>query len=72
MILHDVQGYDEISLTGPLKVFGNDGEKIFEPGDLGLPQIEADEIKGGSTVEVSAKIFLRILEGRGPKLKIMW
>ncbi len=65
VILHDVQGYDEISLTGPFKVFANEGEKLIEPGDLGLPEIDQDEIRGGSSVEESAKIFMNILEGRG-------
>jgi anthranilate phosphoribosyltransferase len=64
-IVHDIQGYDEISLTGAFKLFTNDGEKILEPEDLGLPEIKGDQIKGGATVEESARIFLDILEGRG-------
>ncbi len=65
VILHDLQGYDEISLTGPFKMFTNSGEKIVEPSDLGLPQVEATELKGGDTVEESANIFINILEGKG-------
>ncbi len=65
VILHDIQGYDEISLTGPFKVFANEGEKLYEPADLGLPEINPEEIMGGSTVAESAGIFLEILEGRG-------
>ena len=65
VILHDLQGYDEISLTGPFKMYTNSGEKIIEPSDLDLPQVEAIELKGGDTVEESAKIFLDILEGKG-------
>lgn len=65
IVLHDLQGYDEISLTGPFKIFGNEGEKVFEPSDLGLPEVEAAEIIGGYTVEASAQIFLKILEGHG-------
>ncbi len=64
-IVHDIQGYDEISLTGPFKLFTNDGEKVLEAEDLGLQEVTAAEIKGGATVEESAKIFLNILEGRG-------
>ncbi|HWA36191.1 MAG TPA: anthranilate phosphoribosyltransferase [Cyclobacteriaceae bacterium] len=64
-IIHDIQGYDEISLTGPFKLFTNEGEKILEADDLGLTEIKADQIKGGATVEESAKIFLAILEGHG-------
>src|SRR5882724_3356125 len=64
-IVHDLQGYDEISLAGPFKLFTNEGEKILEAEDLGLVEIKADQIKGGATVEESARIFLDILEGRG-------
>lgn len=65
VILHDLQGYDEISLTGPFKIYTNGGEKILEPSDLGLPQVNAIELKGGETIEESAKIFISILEGNG-------
>ena len=65
VILHDLQGYDEISLTGPFKIFSNNGEKILEPIDLGLPQVSASDLKGGETIEASARIFLDILEGKG-------
>ena len=65
VVLHDLQGYDEISLTGPFKIFGNEGEKVLEPSDLGLPEIDAGALLGGSTVEASANIFMEILQGRG-------
>jgi anthranilate phosphoribosyltransferase len=65
VILHSLDGYDEVSLTGPFKYFFNGGEKIIEPADLGLPRLSHDDIKGGQTVEESAKVFMNILEGRG-------
>ncbi|MBK5280330.1 MAG: anthranilate phosphoribosyltransferase [Bacteroidia bacterium] len=65
VVLHDLNGYDEISLTGAFKMYTNTGEKMVEPSDLGLSQVEANELKGGETVEESAKIFLNILEGNG-------
>jgi anthranilate phosphoribosyltransferase len=65
VILHDLNGYDEISLTGPFKVFTNTGERIIEPSSLGLTEIKPDDIRGGDTVEESAKIFISILEGNG-------
>ena len=33
---YDLQGYDEISLTGGFKIFTNAGERVYEPADLGL------------------------------------
>jgi anthranilate phosphoribosyltransferase len=65
VIIHALDGYDEISLTGPFKYFFNKGERIATPYDLGLPHLTHPEIAGGDTVEDSAKIFLAILEGRG-------
>ena len=65
MILHDVLGFDEISLTGSCKIFSNAGERLLDPSDLGFSEVNAADLAGGATVEESAKIFLRILEGEG-------
>ena len=65
VILHALDGYDEISLTGPFKYFSNEGEKVGEPGDLSLPIVAYEDLRGGETIEESAKIFMRILEGHG-------
>ena len=65
LILHSIDGYDEVSLTGPVKFFHNDGEKIIEPADFGLPSLKYDDIRGGQSVEESAKIFMSVLEGKG-------
>ena len=67
VILHSLEGYDEVSLTGPFKFFFNDGERIAEPRELGLPDLKYDDIKGGNTVEESAKVFINVLEGKGTK-----
>jgi anthranilate phosphoribosyltransferase len=67
IILHALDGYDEISLTGAFKYFYNDGEQIADPADLGLPQLSYEDIGGGDTVEDSAKIFMNVLEGKGSK-----
>jgi anthranilate phosphoribosyltransferase len=67
VILHDIQGYDEISLTGAFKVFTNDGERMYEPSDLGLQDVLYEDIRGGSTVAESADVFLKILQGEGTR-----
>lgn len=64
-ILHALDGYDEISLTGDFKMISNDGEKVLKPENLGLAQLTADSIKGGNTIQESAKIFENILKGKG-------
>lgn len=64
VILHSVDGFDEVSLTGPLKVFDNGGEKMITPADLNLPLLKYEEIRGGQSVEESARIFMSVLEGK--------
>jgi anthranilate phosphoribosyltransferase len=65
VILHDVGGYDEISLTGPFKVFSNEGERLYEPANFGMPELTAGDLAGGTTVEASALMFQMLLEGGG-------
>ncbi|QCK16011.1 anthranilate phosphoribosyltransferase [Mangrovivirga cuniculi] len=65
VVLHALDGYDEISLTGDFKAITNTGESIISPKQLGLNKVDAKQIYGGETVETSAKIFIDILEGNG-------
>jgi anthranilate phosphoribosyltransferase len=65
VILHSIDGYDEISLTCPVKYFSNQGERLATPADLGMQQLTYEDLKGGDTVEESAKVFMRVLEGKG-------
>lgn len=64
-IIHALDGYDEISLTGDTKVISNAGEKIFSAQELGKRMVDPADIHGGNSVEEAAKIFLRILNGEG-------
>ena len=64
-IVHALDGYDEISLTGATKIISNRSETMLQPSDLDLKTIEQSEIFGGSTVEQAAKIFKDILDGKG-------
>lgn len=65
VILHSVDGYDEISLTGPVKYFYNRGEQLATPADLGMPQLTQKDLHGGDTVPEAAAIFINVLEGKG-------
>lgn len=64
-IVHSLDGYDEISLTGPVKYIYNGIEKILSPADLGYDQLNPAEIAGGKSVEEAAEIFLNILSNKG-------
>lgn len=64
-IVHALDGYDEISLTGKTKIITNSSEVMLEPSDLGLKQIQQSDIFGGDSVESSANIFKNIISGQG-------
>ena len=64
-ILHDLAGYDEISLTDKTKMISNLEDRMFSPEDLNIKTISQEEIHGGKTVGESAGIFMKILNGEG-------
>ncbi|MBT8312634.1 MAG: anthranilate phosphoribosyltransferase, partial [Flavobacteriaceae bacterium] len=64
-VLHALDGYDEISLTGPTKTISNRNEGILQASDFGVEEVNAQDITGGSTVAESAQMFLNILQGKG-------
>lgn len=66
-ILHALDGYDEISLTGDFKLINNLAEQIITLKDLGIEAIKQEQISGGDTVEEAAGIFKNILEVKGTK-----
>ena len=64
-IIHALDGYDEISLTGPFKVYTRLGEKLVTPSDLGMNPVDPSAIFGGNNVPEAAQIFKSILSGEG-------
>jgi anthranilate phosphoribosyltransferase len=64
-IIHNLDGYDEISLTNDTKVITNRGEQIMTPEQLGKRMVDAADIYGGNSVEEAAGIFVKILKGQG-------
>ena len=63
-IVNSIDGYDEISLTGPFKVTTRQYERIFQPHDLGFDVIKPEELVAGATEDEAAKIFDSVLENR--------
>lgn len=61
-IIHSLDGYDEISLTGDVASYSRKGEQLRSPSDWGLNEVKADEIFGGKTVEEAAGIFVSVLK----------
>lgn len=65
VILHALDGYDEISLTGNFKMITNSGEQVLTPKQLGFSTVKPEELFGGDTVESAAKIFENVLKNKG-------
>jgi len=61
-IIHALDGYDEISLTGKFKLISADKEQILSPEDIHLSTILPHEIYGGDTIQDAAKIFMDVLK----------
>ncbi|UYQ93838.1 anthranilate phosphoribosyltransferase [Chitinophaga horti] len=65
VIVHSLDGYDEISLTGDTKVISNLGEHNWTPEALGKRKVTPQDIYGGATTEEAARIFTKVLKGEG-------
>jgi anthranilate phosphoribosyltransferase len=66
-IVHSLDGYDEISLTGGFKMITKDEEYIVQPQDLDMKPVSPGELYGGKDAEEAARIFTGILEGKGTR-----
>lgn len=62
-VVHSLDGYDEISLTGEFKVATADKEKLYTPEMLGFQRIAEADLDGGETPEAAARIFDSVLDG---------
>jgi anthranilate phosphoribosyltransferase len=67
IVLHSLDGYDEVSLTSPFKMVMATGEQLLTPESLGYRTVNPEELAGGHTVQEAADIFIQVLEGKGTK-----
>ncbi|MFQ3576346.1 MAG: anthranilate phosphoribosyltransferase [Cytophagales bacterium] len=65
-IVHSLDVYDEISLTGKFRVKSENSETEFSPSDLDLHKQTPDSLFGGSVAEC-ANILVEVLKGKGTK-----
>lgn len=64
-IIHGTDGYDEVSLTGPVKLITNQAEQLVDAYYFGLPEYRQEDIFGGETIREAANIFINILDNKG-------
>ena len=67
IIVHALDGYDEISLTGATKIMSNNFERIILPEEMGLSTTTPDQIDGGKTVDEALQICMKILTNTATK-----
>lgn len=65
MIIHSLDGYDEVSLTADTKVIGPAGEKIYDAVSLGKRNVFPSDLHGGNSISENARLFVKILKGEG-------
>jgi anthranilate phosphoribosyltransferase len=66
-VVHALDGYDEVSLTGDFRLASNHTDKIINPKVIDMELVDAQELHGGNSLEESAKIMLDILKKQGTK-----
>ena len=65
VVVHSLDGYDEISLTAPCKWYSDKEEGIFKPEEWNMSTLAPQSIAGGNSVKENAEIFIKVLQGNG-------
>jgi anthranilate phosphoribosyltransferase len=63
-IIHSLDGYDELSLTGDMKIVSNKGHQVLKPQDLGFQPVDPALLFGGNSVEEASELFDKVLENK--------
>ena len=66
-VVHALDGYDEVSLTGNFRLAENSSDNVINPNEIGMELVDDQELNGGNSLEESAKIMLNILKNQGTK-----
>ena len=70
-LVHSLDGYDEISLTGNFKIMGSHHEELVDPRDWGCANLlTAKDLAGGESAADNAKILTAVFSGEGTLAQI--
>lgn len=69
-VIHSLDGYDEVSLTSPFKVANKSEELILYPEDLGMKQLQQEELFCGDNIDDAETIFRNVLKGNGTEAQM--
>ena len=65
VVVHALDGYDEISLTSSVQYFSSTGEQLLEPSDFGLVMNTQQQLYGGETLDDALAIFKKVIANEG-------
>lgn len=65
LLVHGLDGYDEISLTSDTKLFDRSGESILSAEEFSFSALNPESLFGGHTKKEAAELFKGILQGNG-------
>jgi len=60
-IVYALDGYDEVSLTGPFRLRTNELDTVMVPESIGRQRLKPQALHGGDTAEEAATIFKNVL-----------
>ncbi|GAA5220640.1 anthranilate phosphoribosyltransferase [Membranihabitans marinus] len=63
-VVHNIDGYDEVSLTDGFLKINAQGQEILFPTDIGFQQIGQEDLYSGDTIDSAKTIFLNVLENK--------
>ncbi len=67
IVVHSLDGYDEVSLTSGIKIFTPEGEGLLDPSSFGMPYNTPESLHGGDDISEAAGIFFAVLENKATK-----
>jgi anthranilate phosphoribosyltransferase len=68
-VVYSRDGYDEISLTSAFDVVTRNGRETINPEDVGGLRFSPEELVGGTDVNESAELLMKILKGDGSEVQ---
>ena len=64
MLVHSLDGYDEISLTSDTKIMTRYGDVLLSPEMMGMKTLKQSDLFVGESIKDAADIFMAVLENR--------
>ena len=67
VVVHSLDGFDEISLTADVQYYSSRGEYIVSSEDFGMTTLTQESLFSGETLDEAIDIFLNVIKYKGSK-----